>query len=82
MKLELHIKHHRISKHLSQQKLAEITGLTQQYVSRLESDTDSENPTFSTISLIAQALDICPYSIFSIHCDPCRNKNKHCAEAE
>ena len=75
MKLELHIKQQRELKNLTQQKLAEITGLTQQYISLLENGSPG-NPTFSTIALISHALDICPYNIFSISCSPCKHKHK------
>ena len=81
MKLKLHIKHYRIIKKITQQKLAEITGLTQQYISLLENNTNSVNPTFDTIALLAQSLDICPYNIFSIECDICKLHHNHCSNS-
>ena len=72
MKLKLHIKHYRTIKKITQQKLAEITGLTQQYISLLENNTNPTNPTFDTIALISKALNVCPYYIFSIECEPCK----------
>ena len=80
MKLKLHIKHYRIIRKITQQNLAEITGLTQQYISLLENNTNSANPTFDTIAIISQALNVCPYNIFSIECDICK-LHHHCSNS-
>lgn len=59
------IKQYRLSKNLTQEQLAKLTGLSSSYLSRLE-NCSSNNPTFKSMLDISKALDKSIYEIFNI----------------
>lgn len=70
--LSLDIKGIRKSNIITQEKLSNLTGLSQSYISSLESSCEKVNPTINTISEIAKALDVCPLDIISCNCEKCK----------
>jgi len=77
MQFKLYLKHHRIIKNLTQLELARKSGLTQQFISQLESNERAKSPTLRTIEILAKALDICPYLLIEYSCETC-NKTETC----
>lgn len=69
--LYIDVKKARKNKNISQAKLVQKTGLSQSYISELESNPSAENPTLKTINKIAQALDVCPLEIIDCNCNKC-----------
>ncbi|MEQ1616099.1 MAG: helix-turn-helix transcriptional regulator [Hyphomicrobiaceae bacterium] len=53
----------RLKKGLTQEHLAEVSGLSQQYISGLESGR--RNPTIVTLYIVAQALGAAPIELLS-----------------
>lgn len=70
---KLKIKEHRELKGMSQKALAIETGLTQQYISELESNHRDRSPTLDTLSSIAEALEVCPLNLLECHCKYCND---------
>ena len=68
---QLYIKEVRKKRRLTQKELAKRCGLTQSYISQLESNLRVTSPTLQTIELIAEALEICPYILISYDCEKC-----------
>ena len=68
---QLYIKEVRKKRRLTQKELAKRCGLTQSYISQLESNLRITSPTLQTIETIAKALEICPYILISYDCDKC-----------
>jgi transcriptional regulator with XRE-family HTH domain len=56
------VRHHRLQHGWSQSNLAERLGVTQRYVSRVESD-EANNPTLETICAFALALELRFYEL-------------------
>lgn len=54
----------RLNKHLSQEKLAEITGLDRTYVSGLE--RGKRNPSYLIVKRLSQALNINEQELFNL----------------
>lgn len=54
---------------VTQEELAEKTGLSQSYISELENNNPRNNPTIKIIEIIAIALDVCPLTLLSCECD-------------
>lgn len=52
------IKKFRIQNSLTQQELADMTGLSRDYICDMENDKRNKHPTISTIGRIADALEI------------------------
>lgn len=69
--LHVDVKKARKLKNISQAELVKKTGLSQSYISELESNI-FENPTLKIINQIADALEICPLEILKCNCDKCR----------
>lgn len=65
------LKNARNRKDISQDKLAELSGYSQSYISELEQNKKS--PTLNTINDFAQALNVSPYTLLL---DTERNKRK------
>lgn len=68
MNFKLYIKHFRLKRGLTQQELADKTGLSQMYISYLERDNRKKSPTLNTVAKIAEALEICPFSLIEFNC--------------
>ncbi len=68
--LIFNIKYYRYKKNLSQEKVAELSGLTPRYLTDVERGIHC--PTILKIEKIASALDIKPYELFM---NPNRDKN-------
>lgn len=62
------IKNLRKIKGVTQEELAIKTGLSQSYISELESKNSIANPTVQTIEIIAKALDVCPLKLLLCDC--------------
>lgn len=73
MKLEIK-KFRRLNK-LTQKQLAEMTGLSQSYISQLESNKSYKAPTMATVLSLAKALGVCPTILINYDCDNCNIKN-------
>ena len=67
----LHIKKVRKKLGLTQKELAEKCGLSQSYISQLESNLRVVSPTLQTVEVIAENLRICPYILMSYDCNKC-----------
>jgi transcriptional regulator with XRE-family HTH domain len=69
----LYIKKFRHLRHLSQEELAFLSGISASYISRLESDniTRSRSPKLSVLLDISLALKICPRDILFYECINC-----------
>lgn len=78
MNFKLNLKYYRKIRNMSQSKLAEKAGLTQQYISLLEANDRTESPTLTSIEKLSQALDICPYALLEYKCKEFCNKVKVC----
>lgn len=78
------IKINRLKKNLSQGKFAKKCGYNQSFISKLEAKTI--NPSFETIYVLADNLDICHYELFSYFspCDKCKflDENGNCIYGE
>ena len=60
---------------MSQSKLSRLTGISQSYISKIESET--QTPTLETIDKIAKALDVCPiHDLLECDCPKCQKKTK------
>lgn len=57
----VNVRNHRISKNISQEKLAELAGLHRTYISAVE--REKRNISIENIEAIAQALDVEPYTL-------------------
>lgn len=68
---KLKIREHREVKGISQKELAEQIGMTQAYISELESNSRDKSPTLHTIEKIAEALEVCPLDLLECHCKYC-----------
>lgn len=72
----LNLKHYRKVRNMSQDELALKSGLSQQYISVIESINRSESPTLASIVKLSQALNICPYALLQYNCEEhCNNYN-------
>lgn len=72
------LKHYRQLKGLTQEQLADKTGLSQQFISELEKYNRTKSPTLDTVAILALALEICPYSLMEFnHTQYCK-KYKTC----
>jgi transcriptional regulator with XRE-family HTH domain len=60
--LARNLRHRRVSAGLSQGDLAERTGLSQTWISRLE--TGGANPTIETLTILAEGLSIRVHDLF------------------
>lgn len=69
--LYIDIKKSRKVKNISQADLVQKTGLSQSYISELESNPNAKNPTIKVINQIAEALDVCPLEIIDCNCNKC-----------
>lgn len=56
--LRKNIKKFRISKKLTQQELADMTGMSREYICDIENDSRNKHPSISTIGRVADALEI------------------------
>lgn len=56
------VKYHRFRKNFTQEQLAEILGVSTNYIGRLE--RGQHNPSLTKIENIAKALDIKPFELF------------------
>lgn len=68
---DLHIKKVRKKLGLTQKELAKRCGLSQAYISQLESNLRVVSPTLQTVEVIAEKLRICPYILMSYDCNKC-----------
>lgn len=68
----LHIREVRKKLGLTQKELAEKCGLSQSYISQLESNLRVISPTLQTIEVIAECLRICPDILISYDCNKCK----------
>lgn len=55
----------RIQRHISQEDLAELSGLHRTYISGLERGL--RNPTITVVSRLAQALNVAPGDLFGVN---------------
>lgn len=80
MKFHLAIYKIRTQKHISQDELANMCDLTQNYISMLERNIPKCNPTLETVEKIARALGVCPLTLIECcHCEidgECKKNNK------
>lgn len=69
----LKIKKYRLLKNMSQEELANKSGLTQSYIAKLEKDNiiRDKHPNLATLEKIADALEICLIDIFDKNCSDC-----------
>lgn len=72
MDFRLKIKYFRESNLLTQEQLAEKSGLSQAYISELEDIDRDKSPTLYTLAVLANALDICPLKLLECHCKFCK----------
>ena len=56
------VKYHRFNKKYTQEHLAEILGVSPNYIGRLE--RGQHNPSLDKIEKVAKALDVKPYELF------------------
>lgn len=56
--LRRNIKKYRTQKKLTQQELADMTGLSREYICDIENDSRNKHPSVSTIGRVANALEI------------------------
>ncbi|MCD3211783.1 helix-turn-helix transcriptional regulator [Clostridium botulinum C/D] len=73
---EICIKEFRLKFGISQEQLALKAGLSQGYVSKLESKDRTKSPTLNSVYRIAKVFKICPYRLIicSGSCDTCKLK--------
>lgn len=69
---KLRIEYYRVKKEMTQERLAELTGLSQGYISKLERQNRYESPTLSVLECIAEALEVCPKMLLECHCKYCK----------
>lgn len=78
MDFELFITRYRIRSALTQTALARRSGLTQGYISKLESihRNEEQSPTLKCLFKIGRALELCPYELFRCtgDCKTCKLK--------
>ncbi|KHD34204.1 hypothetical protein NL50_17830 [Clostridium acetobutylicum] len=72
----LKIKQYRKKRKITQKKLSRLSGITQSYLSDLESNCRYKSPTLKTLQEIANALDVCPKELIECNCKYCKCKNK------
>lgn len=70
--LKINLKHIRKKKFLSQGKLSDLTGLSQGYISQLESGT--KKASWDVIEQIAKDLDVCPLELLECDCSKCKGR--------
>jgi transcriptional regulator with XRE-family HTH domain len=75
---KLRLKHYRLTNGMSQEELAKKSGLSQQYISVIESINRQESPTLTSIIKLSQALKICPYALLQYECDKNCKKHNNC----
>lgn len=56
--LRKNIRKYRTNKELTQQELADMTGLSREYICDIENDSRNKHPTVSAIGRVADALEI------------------------
>ena len=69
--IKLAIKKHRLRQGLTQKELAEISGISQSYISEIENVNSSSAPTLQAVVQIAKALKICPTLLLTVDCNCC-----------
>lgn len=69
--LYIDVKKARKAKNISQANLVQKTGLSQSYISELESNPKAKNPTIKILNQIAKALDVCPLELVDCNCNKC-----------
>lgn len=62
--LRRNIRKYRIRKELTQQELADMTGLSREYICDIENDSRNKHPSISTIGRVADALKIEMWKFF------------------
>ena len=68
------VKKARKIKNISQANLVQKTGLSQSYISELETNSTLKNPTLKIINRIAEALEICPLEMIKCDCNKCKGE--------
>lgn len=70
---KLNIKKYRILKNMTQEELANKSGLTQSYIAKLEKDNiiRDKHPNLATLEKISDALEICLIDIIDKNCREC-----------
>ena len=69
--MKLLIKKYRRYRRMTQRTLAEKSGITQSYLSQLESNKYHKMPTITTLLQIGNVLEVCPALLVSYDCDNC-----------
>lgn len=69
--MKLEIRKYRRYRRLSQKKLAELSGLSQSYVSQIESNKYHKMPTITTLLQIGSVLEVCPALLINYDCNNC-----------
>lgn len=69
--MKLEIRKYRKYKMMTQRKLSELSGISQSYLSQLESNKYYKSPTLTTMVAISKALQVCPVLLFGIDCNKC-----------
>lgn len=62
--LRKNIRKYRIKKNLTQQELADMTGLSREYICDIENDSRNKHPSVSTIGRVVDALKVEMCEIF------------------
>lgn len=72
--LRVNVRKVRKKKNISQTELVKKTGLSQSYISELETNSMVKNPTLKIINQIAEVLEVCPLELLECDCEHCRGK--------
>lgn len=74
---KLNIKKYRLLKNMTQEELANKSGLTQSYIAKLEKENviRTKHPNIYTLEKISNALNICLIDIIDKNCDECNIYN-------
>lgn len=70
---KLKIRKYRILRNMTQEELADRSGLTQSYIAKLEKDNiiRDKHPNLATLEKISNALNVCLLDIIDRNCDDC-----------